>query len=96
MVFSIIALVITAANLWWHGSLSPDASVNMSVLAIINQLVAAAFGIIGFIRYRGRRWRPNYEIGKPPIWTLARAFTVIAMVASLGAILLPAAGLLGW
>jgi len=96
VILSIIALIITAGNLWWYGTLAPDAAANLTMLAITNQLVAAAFGIAGFVTLSGRRWRPNYELGKPPIWTLRRAFTVAALLASVGAVLMPMSRYLGW
>jgi len=96
VVFSVVALIITAANLWWQCSLPIGAAPVLSGLAIVNQLIAAAFGGLGFFRFRGRRMRPNYEIGKPPIWTLPRVFTVIALIASVGAILMPLAQFIGW
>ena len=96
MIFSLVALLITVANVFWYGGLSPDVSNSLLWLSIFNQVVASGFALLGLLRFRGQRLRPNYQIGKPPIWTLGFAFRILTLIAALGAILLPAQRFLGW
>jgi hypothetical protein len=96
VIFSIIAFAITLANLLWFRTLDGVVSNSFLHLAIFNQLVASGFALLGFLRFGGQKMRPNYQIGRPPIWTLSRAFTILTLVAALGAILIPAAELIGW
>lgn len=96
MILSIIALLITVVNVIWYSSLPVNATDALHHLAIINQVIASVLALIGVATYQGRRWRPNYQIGKPPIWPIGRAFNIVTLIAALGAILLTAQRFLGW
>jgi len=96
VIFSIIAAIITLGNVLWYGSFGPTTADSLHWLATFNQIIAGLFGVLGFVKFSGRRWRPNYQIGKPPIWTLGRAFTYVALVGSVGSILLTLSRFIGW
>ena len=96
MIFSIVAVVVALGNILWAYSFGPNVTSGLFGLAVFNGIVALALALVGFFTYRGRRLMPNPKIGKPPIWTLRRAFTFVALVAAVGAILVPLASLIGW
>lgn len=96
VILAAVALLITAANVAWYSTFTAATSDGTLWLAIFNQLVAGVLAVIGFLTFSGRKTRPNPQIGRPRIWTLRRAFTYVALLASLGAVLLPAARFIGW
>jgi len=96
VVFSLVALVITAANVFWFSTFTPSVADSFLWLATFNQLIASAFALLGLRRFSGQRLRPNYKIGRPPIWTLRWAFAIVTLIASLGAILLTTSRFTGW
>jgi len=97
VILSIIALVITGANLIWYSTLSTNASNNLYGLAVFNQVVAAILGLIGFLMFAGQQWRPlSYGGQASSLWRLSRAFTIVALVVSVGAILLTGLRFIGW
>jgi len=96
VIFSIFAALVALANILWFGSFGPATADSFLWISIFNGLIALLLALAGFRKYQFRRTVPNPSIGKPPIWTLGRAFTFVTIIGALGSILLPLARIIGW